>query len=301
MRAELERLLLEGFFPNCRSTDKPRRALGAIKEWGLPYAYDGAITRHLAAFLHGRPGVDAVLFNGGSLKPAQVRQRLREQIGKWQEGPTPQELHSAELDLAVARGAALAGRRLRGGAGRIEAGAAHAVFFEAHRYRGNARADAAERSLVCILPHGAPPETTYEVSNLDLHLRINRPVRFQIYTSTRQEDKNAGDVVALTPDDFDALPPLETVATLERSSTADAASTVPVALNARLNELGLLQVSCRSLALRVQRVWPLEFNLRADERDFARTRRPGGAAAVRGHVGGAVERTPIHRRFRAAS
>lgn len=276
MRAELKRLLLEGFFPNCWSTDKPRRALGAIKEWGLPYAYDGAITRHLAAFLHGRPDVDAVLFNGGSLKPAQVRQRLREQIGKWQEGQTPQELHSAELDLAVARGAALAGRRLRGGAGRIEAGAAHAVFFEAHRCRGDARADAAERSLVCILPHGAPPETTYEVSNLDLHLRINRPVRFQIYTSTRQEDKNAGDVVALTPDDFDALPPLETVVTLERSSTADAASTVPVALNARLNELSLLQVSCRSLAPRIQQVWPLEFNLRADERDSAG---PAGAAA----------------------
>ena len=111
-RAELEALLLDGFFPDCMATDRPRRALGAIKEWGLPYAFDGAITRHLAAFLRGRPSVDAVLFNGGSLYPPRLRDRLREQIGKWQEGRLPEVLENAELDLAVARGAAYFGRLL---------------------------------------------------------------------------------------------------------------------------------------------------------------------------------------------
>ena len=85
-RAELEGLMLDGFFPVCRSADRPRRALGAIKEFGLPYAYDSAITRHLAEFLRDRPRVDAVLFNGGSLQSARLRNRLREQIGKWQKG-----------------------------------------------------------------------------------------------------------------------------------------------------------------------------------------------------------------------
>jgi DNA-K related protein len=40
-------------------------------------------------------------------------------------------------------------------------------------------------------------------------------------------------------------------------------------LNAKLNELGLLQVSCRSLAPDVPQSWPLEFNLPPHERDLA--------------------------------
>jgi hypothetical protein len=72
----------------------------------------------------------------------------------------------------------------------------------------------------------------------------------------------------MTPGDFEALPPLETVVTLEGSS-ADATSTVPVALNARLNELGLLQVSCRSQVRRIRQSWPLEFNLRPHGGDLA--------------------------------
>jgi hypothetical protein len=46
-------------------------------------------------------------------------------------------------------------------------------------------------------------------------------------------------------------------------------STIPVALNAKVNELGLLQVSCRSHALGIPQSWPLEFNLRPPERDLA--------------------------------
>ena len=59
--------------------------------------------------------------------------------------------------------------------------------------------EAARRSLVCILPHGASSGETFELADLDLHLRINRPVRFQIYTSTRHDEKKAGDVVELDP------------------------------------------------------------------------------------------------------
>ena len=268
-RAELEGLLLDGFFPDCRSTDRPRRALGAIKEWGLPYAFDGAITRHLAAFLRGRPDVDAVLFNGGSLHPLRLRNKLREQIGRWQEGRLPQVLENAQLDLAVACGAAYSGRLLRRRAGRIEAGAARAVFLEAHRKAEYGGGEAARRSLVCILPHGAAPGQAFELTDLDLHLRINRLVRFRVYTSTRHEERKAGDVVELAPEEFHALPPLETVATVAQPARGELASAIPVQLNARVNELGLLQVSCRSLAPDIPQSWPLEFNLRPHERDLA--------------------------------
>ena len=256
-RAELEALLLDGFFPDCMPTDRPRRALGAIKEFGLPYAFDGAITRHLAAFLRDRPSVDAVLFNGGSLHPPRLRDKLREQIGTWQKGRLPQVLESAQLELAVARGAAYSGRLLRGRAGRIEAGAARAVFLEAHRTAADSAGEAARPSLVCILPHGASAEQTFELADLDLRLRINALVRFKVYTSTRHEERKPGDVVELIPEEFLASPPLETVAALARPADGERTFTIPIALNAKVNELGLLQVSCRSLAPDILQSWPL--------------------------------------------
>jgi hypothetical protein len=78
----------------------------------LPYAADSAVTHHLADFLRERPRVDAVLFNGGSLDAAVLRERLLDQIAAWQDGARPIELENAEPDLAVARGAARFGKLL---------------------------------------------------------------------------------------------------------------------------------------------------------------------------------------------
>src|SRR5215471_18855698 len=111
-RAELWALLLDGFFPECDSRARPYRTQAVLKEWGLPYASDCAVTRHLADFLRGRPRADAILFNGGSLRPEHLRQRICELVGKWQGGVPPLALENADPDLAVARGAALFGKCL---------------------------------------------------------------------------------------------------------------------------------------------------------------------------------------------
>ena len=106
MRPEIEGLLLDGFFPFCDAAAGPYRTQAALREWGLPYPSDSAITRHLAEFLNDRPRIDAVLFNGGSVRPSLLRQDSGEQIGGWQDGLVPQVLENEEPDLAVARGAA---------------------------------------------------------------------------------------------------------------------------------------------------------------------------------------------------
>ena len=79
-REEVERLVLDGFFPACDARARPYRTQAGLRDWGLPYAADSAVTHHLADFLRDRPRVDAVLFNGGSLHAAVLRQRLLEQI-----------------------------------------------------------------------------------------------------------------------------------------------------------------------------------------------------------------------------
>ncbi|MEO6785025.1 MAG: Hsp70 family protein, partial [Chthoniobacteraceae bacterium] len=75
-RAEIDAILMDGFFPECAADAEPARDQSALREWALPYAADSAVTRYLAEFLRGRPRVDAVLFNGGTLYPTMLRQRL---------------------------------------------------------------------------------------------------------------------------------------------------------------------------------------------------------------------------------
>lgn len=278
-RAEIERLLLDGFFPECEADARVRRTLSGLRELGLPYATDSAVTRHLAAFLRDRPRIDAVLFNGGSLAPARLRERLCREIGKWQQSPPPPALTSSQPELAVARGAACFGSLPHRKAAPIQAGAAHAVFLEAHGRPATAGGERPEPALVCILPHGAASEETFEIEGLALELRINRPVRFQTYTSTRHDDARAGDVVPGNVEGLQPLPPLQTVARVEKSRHQEPGRTIPVTLAARLNALGLLQVSCRSADPRIRQSWPLDFDLRRHER-AAEAPMPAAAATA---------------------
>lgn len=266
-RGAIHEVLLGGFFPECRAEERPLRAAAGLKEWGLPYATDGAVTRHLVDFLRGRARVDAVLFNGGTLRPALLRERIAAEIGKWQGGPPPLVLDNAEPDLAVARGAARFGRLLHDRAERIAAGAARAVFIDAHGTAGTGAAGTPPgRALICVLPHGAAPGQVFEAADLGLELRLDRAVRFQTFASTRHEDCRAGDILDANQPDLQPLPPLETVARLARSRRGVARSSVPVTLAASATAVGLLRVECRSADPAIPQSWPLEFTLRPAER-----------------------------------
>src|SRR5258708_36167023 len=110
-----------------------------LRELGLPYASDPAITKHLAAFLTQAPDAmdgssanqrmarpDAVLFNGGFCAPAVTRDRIVEAISAWlgetPSGWSPKLLNNDEGDRAVARGASYYRRVRRGTRFGIRAG-----------------------------------------------------------------------------------------------------------------------------------------------------------------------------------
>jgi molecular chaperone DnaK (HSP70) len=261
-RAEIESIVLDGFFPECNLDDKPARTQVGLREWALPYAVDSAVTRYLAEFLDGRPVVDAILFNGGSLYPEVLRQRLQGQIARWQNGIEPRMLENSEPSLAVARGAAHFGGIVHRRTQRIEAGAARAIYLEVHK-RDTGKETAAAPALICILPSGAQSEEKFQASQDSLELRINRPVRFQPYYSTRRVRDKAGSVVTWNDQDFHRLPPLQTTAKLV--GTNREGDRLPVALTARINELGLLHVACASRDPAAPGTWPLEFDLRSHE------------------------------------
>jgi molecular chaperone DnaK (HSP70) len=139
-RDEVAEVVVDGFFPRVgRAEDPARGARAGLQEFGLPFVADPAIPRHLGAFLRrhraeaigqgqaelladDRPArPDAILFNGGALTPAIVRDRLIEVVTTWfadEPGTTPyapRVLVNASLDLAVAYGAAYYGVVRRGG------------------------------------------------------------------------------------------------------------------------------------------------------------------------------------------
>src|SRR5262249_24439907 len=160
---------------------------------------------HLAEFLNDRPRIDAVLFNGGSVRPSLLRQRLREQIGRWQDGLVPQVLENEEPDLAGARGAAAFGGVFPPPSGRSAPGGAAAIFLEVEGIQATDR-ETVHAPLVCVLPQGAAPSQLFEIADLGLKLRTDQLVRFQAYSSTRKSDSRAGDIVSWSEGEFHPLP-----------------------------------------------------------------------------------------------
>jgi len=276
MRQEIERLVLDGFFPACKAGARPYKMQTALRDWGLPYAADGAVTHHLADFLRDRPRVDAVLFNGGSLHPPILRQRLLDQMAAWQDGLRPLELENAEPDLAVARGAALFGRVLHSQSRRIAAGAARAVFLEVQTTPASKNA-AVSPALVCVLPRNAPAEQEFEINLPGLEARTDTLVSFQAYSSARHGRCRAGDILPWDPDVFHALPPLQTVIRMGGGSST---RNLPVRLAVKMNALGLLQISCVSMDPTVQQSWSLEFNLRPQEHRGAAASGPSASTPL---------------------
>lgn len=245
-KKQMLELICEGFFPKVSLDQKVHKSKGGLKQLGLPYAEDSAITRHLAAFLEPflgsespqnsqKPKVDAVLMVGGTLKPNCLQQRLLEQIAAWQ-GFMPKHLSSSSMDLAVAQGAALFGYaqyrtqkykvqkdNIVGDSKSIdpvfsvqliESGYPRNVYLEIQKEKGSV--------LVCLIPKGFKGSSDQSrclalpnVEGGSLMAWTNRPVRFQLWTSRVRSNDNPGDMIVhkSTEDfgDFSILPPLMTI------------------------------------------------------------------------------------------
>src|SRR5262245_29034825 len=276
-RGDVERTVLDGFFAVVPADARPRRTSGSgLREWGLPFAADAEITRHVADFLDRqreaaqqverslvRP--DALLFNGGACEPAAVRERIADVIGSWHAPDRswrPAVLDSESLQLAVARGAAYFGLVRRGLGVRIGSGAARSYYLGL----GDDRA-------LCLVPRGMEEGETALIEGHDLELLANRPVAFPLFTATDRSGEHAGELIIVTADGFTSLPPIRTVLRFGRKLEERA---LPVQLESQLTEIGTLALWCRSRT--TEHRWRLEFRLR--DTVGAEARPPEAAAAL---------------------
>ena len=283
-RDEVERLVLDGFFPLTASDAVPRRsARVGLQEWGLPFASEAVVSRHLAAFLQqhrqdacGSDGgssasvsqPDAVLFNGGALKPPLIRNRLRALLSSWNGGREPAVVESVDLDLAVARGAAYYGLVRRGLGVRIGGGSARSYYVALAGH-----ADTSDTvTALCLVRRGMEEGEEVEITKPDLEVVANRAVSFPLYASSTRTGDRPGELVRAARESVVELPPLRTVL---RFGKKLAIRKIPVHVVARLTEVGTLEVWCRSLT--TEHRWRLQFQLR--EHTATTAGEEGGLAA----------------------
>lgn len=244
-RAEVEALVLDGFFPRVGLDDPVQGVSGAgLREWGLPYASDPAVPRHLGAFLrrHGVGIPDAVLFNGGACRPAAIRQRIASVLQEWG-GREVRVLENPASDLAVARGAAAYGWLKRHGRERIRGGIARSYYL-----------GVGEDQAVCVIHRNQEEGELVSLAEPELKLVVGRPVTFPLFAASDRPQDAAGAVVPQEP--LQALGALQTVV----RKAGDGSEEVPVHLSARVTEVGTLAVWASTLD--GARRWALELPMR---------------------------------------
>jgi molecular chaperone DnaK (HSP70) len=266
---EVLQILTMGFLPITAPDEMPASSRPtALRELGLPYASDPAITKHLAAFLtqaavtmnsssatHRMARPDAVLFNGGFCAPAVTRERIVEAISTWfdaaESGWRPRLLHNQDFDNAVARGAAYYGSVRHGTGLRVRAGSAR-TYYIALPSEGALQA-------ICVLPLGVDEGTTLPLLKHEFSVLANRPVSFTLYSSRTRRDAH-GEVVALEEENLHLHAPL---VTLLRYGKKLRELYLTVRLRVSFTEVGTLELWCESRD--TQHRWRLQFELRAEE------------------------------------
>ncbi|MFZ7125349.1 MAG: Hsp70 family protein [Desulfobacterales bacterium] len=263
-REQIESILRDGFFPRCAPEDRPADAKRAgIREFGLAYESDPAVTRHLSAFLNRRDedgsprSPAAVLFNGGVMKAAMLRKRILDILGEWA-GPDTQEsireLEASDFDLSVARGAAYYGLARKGRGIRIRGGLGRSYYIGVAASMPAVPGIPSPTKALCVAPFGMEEGTTADISGREFVLTVGEPAAFEFLGSTTRQSDAVGTVV----EDWEGE--IEPVAALETTLEGEKGDAIPVTLELKVTEIGTLELWCVSSI--DGRRWKLEFNVR---------------------------------------
>jgi hypothetical protein len=266
------------------STARPvSRARAGLTQLGLPYAQDAAVTRHLAAFLgrqvaalaelSGLPNAQpegasflyptAVLFNGGVFKSPLLVERILQTLNGWlaAEGAAPARLlEGADLDLAVARGAAYYGYVKRGQGVRIRGGIARAFYIAVESAMPAVPGLEPPIQALCVAPFGMEEGTDAELPAQEFGLVVGEPVHFRFFgSSVRRQDQVGTLLDYWSPEELQELDEIEATLPTEGRSPGEI---VAVKLHARVTEAGTLELE--AIPRGTGERWKVEFDVRGN-------------------------------------
>ncbi|CDG82473.1 Hsp70 family protein [Janthinobacterium agaricidamnosum] len=281
-RAEVGTFILDGFFPQVEASARPTiRTRAGLTQLGLPYAQDAAITRHLAAFLGrqvaatselqgfaGKQTDDAsflhptaVLFNGGVFKSDLLVQRILGTVNDWLylEGAEPARmLGGADLDLAVARGAAYYSYVRRGHGVRIRGGTARSFYVAVESAMPAIPGMEPPIQALCVAPFGMEEGSELELPGQQFGLVVGEPVHFRFFgSSVRRNDQIGAMLDFWGADELQELNEIQATLSAEGRQAGDV---VQVKLLAKVTEAGTLELMAATQD-RGER-WKVEFDVR---------------------------------------
>lgn len=281
-REEVEQAIVDGFFPVVKSSERPAvRARAALTQLGLPYAQDAAITKHLAALLgrhadavptkskKGAPALlhpTRVLFNGGVMKSPLLRERVSQCLDAWlaEDGAEPARvLEGADLDLAVARGAAAYGLARRGRGVRIRGGTARAYYVGIEGAVPAVPGVEPPITALCVAPFGMEEGTSADVPGGELGVVVGEKVHFRFFgSSVRRKDPVGAAIERWKPGEIEELTPIEVDLPPEGRAKGDV---VPVTLRSTVTEVGTLLLEAVPLQPRKKdERWKVELSVRGE-------------------------------------
>jgi hypothetical protein len=282
-----ERLILDGFFPVVAADATPlKRSTVGLRQIGLAYEADAAITRQLAAFLRqsyrnikdshefaqryhpklddgtGMVLPDKILFNGGVFHAAKLRTRVCEVIGSWKSKGTQTpliELEGGDFDLAVAHGAAYYGYIKQGGKGiRIRSGTARSYYVGIERPVMAVPGMTPPLDGLCVVPQGTEEGCRLTLSDKPLTLVTGEKVDFRFFSSRVRRDDAFGAIVPDAAQQLDEVARLSL--TIPRTEESRSEELIPVVVDAEVTEVGTLQFYMKHL--HSDKKWNLELNVR---------------------------------------
>jgi hypothetical protein len=274
-KSDVERLLVDGFFPVTPSTEMPSRPRRAgLVEAGLPYEADAAITRHLARFLrqqaarseHGavRRGPSGlacpthVLFNGGVFRASLLRARVMQTLNEWlaAEGVAPAAaLDGEDLMHAVARGAAYYGKAREGRGIRIRGGVPRTYYVGIEVAMPAVPGMSAPLKPLTVAPFGMEEGTSAPIPAGEFGLVVGEPAEFRFFASASRKNDEIGTMLDEVTDELDELAPVQVSLPASNESTG----VVRVGLETVVTETGILELWC---VARDGRRWKLEYQVR---------------------------------------
>jgi molecular chaperone DnaK (HSP70) len=283
-RDMLEQVVVEGFFARTSIGDLPRESrTGALQEFGLPYASDPVVSKHIARFLNqslqnvkaseklaalvgprvGREVLipTAVLFNGGVFKAPAIRARVLDLLADWNGGQPVRELEGFDPDLAVARGAAIYGRhRVTGKGVRVKAGAARSYYIGLESSMPAVPGYKPPLKALCVVPQGMEEGTELLIEEREFGLVTGRAAEFRFFSSSVRSGDTPGQILPNAERDLEDTGLLE----IEIPALGDVpvGQVVPVRMNPVITELGILELWMKHT--NSDRRWKVEFQVRTE-------------------------------------
>ena len=207
-----------------------------------------------------------ILFNGGVMKSAVLRERVLSCLGSWLAGagaPPPVVLEGTDLDLAVARGAAAYALARQGRGVRIRGGTGRAYYVGIEGAVPAIPGLEPPVTALCVAPFGMEEGTGADVPGPELGVVVGEKVRFRFFGSNvRRQDGVGASLERWKKDELDELAPIEVDLPAEGRSEGDV---VPVRLHSSITEVGTLLLEAVPLdPKKKDERWKVELSVRSE-------------------------------------